>query len=417
MTAVFFGALAAVAYVYFGYPALLAVRARLRPRPVRRGPVRPRISVIIAAFNEADVIERKIDDTLGNGYPTGQLEILVASDGSTDDTEPIVRRHPAEQVRLLALPRRGKVPALNTAAAKATGEVLVFTDADTVLEPGSLVRLVECFADPDVGGVTGRKVLAAAPSGPEPATEHGPEPATEPDAEPAAQSASGPASDGPGGLEGEGLYARYEEWQKRLEGVAGSTVASHGALHAVRRELYTPIEDPAVADDQAISARIVLQGYRLAYEPRAVVRVEPPREGASELRRKVRIANQVLLALFGLGPALWTSGFYSVQLVSHKLLRYLVPVFLIVMLASNAALALGPHTAWRVMLAAHLGFYGLAGAGWLLGGRGRARTRILGVPYYFCLVNVAALLALGSVLGGTRESTWNRRSGFHGRHT
>ena len=393
MTAVFFAALAVVAYVYFGYPALLAVRARLRPRPVRRGPVRPRISVIIAAYNEADVIERKLDDVLGNGYPTDRLEILVASDGSTDDTEPIVRRHPAEQVRLLSLPRRGKVPALNDAAAEATGDVLVFTDADTLLEPGSLVRLVECFADPDVGGVTGRKVLAASPSDPE------------------------PAADGPGGLEGEGLYARYEEWQKRLEGAAGSTVASHGALHAVRRELYSTIEDPAVADDQAISARIVLQGYRLAYEPNAVARVEPPREGASELRRKVRIANQVLLALFDLGPALWTSGFYSVQLVSHKLLRYLVPVFLTAMLVSNAALALGPHPAWRALLAAHLGFYGLAGAGWLVGGRGRARTRLLGVPYYFCLVNVAALLALVSVLRGTRQSTWNRRSGFHGRDT
>ncbi|HUH12244.1 MAG TPA: glycosyltransferase family 2 protein [Longimicrobiales bacterium] len=379
---VFFLSLAACAYVYFGYPLLLLVLARTRPRPVRGARVHPRLTVVVPAHNEGEVIAAKVRSTLANGYPADRLEVLVASDGSSDETVARARAAGDGRVRVLDLPRRGKVPTLNAAARQATGEVLVFTDADVFLEPGVLARVAESFADPEVGGVAGRKVQSP---------------------------------DGVGHVaRGEGLYTRYDEWQKGLESTIGSAVASHGALHALRRSLYVPVTDPTAADDMAISMRVVLQGYRLVYDPRAVVRVEAPGAAGTEIRRKVRIANQVMRALFGLGPALWTSGFYSVQLLSHKLLRYMVPFFLVLMLASSAWLAArGAGPFWSVMLALQGAFYGAALAGAALRGSAMGRLRVLTVPYYFSLVNAAALLAVVSVLRGQRASAWSPRGGFN----
>lgn len=383
---VFGGSLAACVYVYAGYPALLLLLARLRPRRVRRAVVYPRLTVIIPAFDEEAVIERKIHDTRSNGYPPELLQVLVASDGSTDRTNEIVRRLEGPGLRLLPLPRRGKLPALNAAAAVATGEILVFTDADVVLDAGALARLVANFADPDVGGVTGRKALLTT---------------------------SGSAVG-----QGEGLYTRFDEWQKQLESRIGSTIASHGALHALRRELFIPIVDRSAADDMAISMRVVLQGRRLVHEPEAVARVEPPLGGRTEFGRKVRIANQAMWAMWGLGAALWTSGFYSLQLISHKLLRYFVPVFLLLMLAANGALALQGRSGWRFVFMLQAGFYGAAAMGAAMGalteGRTRRRTsRIFAVPSYFCAVNAAALAALFSLLRGRGSGTWTPGGGFH----
>lgn len=374
-------ALAASIYVYFGYPLLLLVLARVRPRPVRRDRVYPRISVIIAAYDEAEVIAAKIRDTLDNGYPAERLEVIVASDGSTDATVPIARGFEHPRVRVLDLPRRGKLPTLNRAVQEAIGDLLVFTDADTLLAPGALIYLAENFADPVVGGVAGRKVTAA--------------------------DASGHVT------RGEGLYARYDEWQKGLESTFGSAVASHGALHALRRSLYVPVTDPTAADDMAISMQVVLQGWRLVYDPRAVVYVEAPTGAGIEFHRKVRIANQVMRALLGLGKSLWTSGFYSVQLLSHKLLRYLVPIFLMLLLASNAWLAaVGESPYWDLLLWLQGGFYGAALLGAALRSSG-ANIRALSVPFYFCLINAAAMLAVVSVLRGERAAKWSPRGGLN----
>lgn len=384
---IFFASLGVCAYAYLGYPALLVLLARLRPRPVRRAPVRPTLTVVIPAFNEEAVIERKLRDTLDNGYPRELLEIVVASDGSTDRTNEIVRSCESTGVRLLALPRSGKVTALNAAARAARGDILVFTDADVVLDAGALEHLVSNFAGSEVGGVTGRKASLTQP---------------------------GAAAIG----RGEGLYTRFDEWQKALESRIGSTVAAHGALHAVRRELFVPISDPSGADDMAISMRVVLQGHRLVYEPRAVARVDLPWDARMEFRRKVRIANQVMRALRDLGPALWSSGFYSVQLISHKLLRYCVPAFLILMLVTNTALVLAETSSasglWWLPWMLQLAFYGMALSTLFLGHRVRGvLRRVLAVPYYFCVVNTAALAAWFSMLRGRHSGTWSPGGGFH----
>ena len=372
---VFLISLIACIYVYVGYPVLLFVLARLRPRPVRRESITPSLTMIIAAFNEEDFTEAKIRDALANGYPSDRLEIIVASDGSTDGTVDLVRRVNHPSVRALALSRLGKLQALSAAAEVANGEVLVFSDADTLLAPGSLRYLAENFGDPEVGGVAARKALRK--TGPE---------------EQLGRS--------------EGLYRTFDEWMKEQESRIGSAVAADGTLYAVRQELFDPGPDAAAADDMAISTRVVVQGYRLVYDPRATVWVEPPSDSGSELQRKVRIANQVTRALLGMGLAFWTSGFYSLELLSHKLMRYLVPVFLLLLLASNLLLAASPGGAWAGILMLQLSFYSLA----FLGAKGHrhmsGRSRLLSIPFYFCLMNYAVLLALLSVLKGERMARW-----------
>jgi cellulose synthase/poly-beta-1,6-N-acetylglucosamine synthase-like glycosyltransferase len=287
-------------------------------------------------------------------------------------------------VRLLALPRGGKAAALDAGAAAATGDVLVLTDANALIDRRALARLAAPFADPAVGGVCGRK-----------------------------RQRSGRGADAT--ELGENLYWRYDQWVKEQESQAGSVFAADGTLYALRRELYVPIADPAQADDIALSARVVLQGRRLLFEPGAVAWEEAPGEGRAELARKVRVTNHSVRALLNLGPALWTSGFYSLELLSHKLFRHLVPFLLLPMLAAHLALAAaaGPAgEAARWLLLPHLGFYALAAAGFLLRRRPLGRRRALSVPYYFTLVNTAALLGVVSILAGRRLRAWTPRSGL-----
>lgn len=370
--------LAASLYVYFGYPALIFLVSRLRPRPFRRGG-EPTVTVLVPVYNEEGVIADKIANTLALDYPPDRLETLVVSDGSTDGTEAIVGRF-GDRTRLLSLPRSGKAFALNEGARAARGEILVLTDANTLLEPGSLRPLVDPFADPEVGGVCGNKKQR-------------------------------PPAGADTTAEGEDLYWRWDKWQKALESRAGSIFAADGTLYAVRKELYVPIEDPAQADDIAISARIVLQGRRLLYEPRAVAWEEAPAEGRDEFRRKVRVTNHSVRALWNLGRGLWTSGFYSVELLSHKFFRHLVPFFLIPLFLSNAVLAAGSPV-FRILFAGQVLFYGLALAGFALRGTRLGRAKPFTVPYYFCLVNAAAFLGVLSILRGRRLRAWTPRSGL-----
>ncbi|MFP3940758.1 MAG: glycosyltransferase family 2 protein [Thermoanaerobaculia bacterium] len=396
---------ALVAYVYLGYPALLWVLARLRPRPVAFGLVRPPVTFVVPAHDEEASIGAKIDDCLAQRYPPDRLEVVVVSDGSTDGTEAIVRGRAARdpRVRLLAVPRGGKALALNAGARAARGEVLVLTDANALLAPEALVRLVEPFADPEVGGVCGRKRHR-------------------------------PAGEGDATARGEGLYWRWEQWQKSLESRIGSVYAADGTLYAVRRSLYVPIAEPAQADDIAVSARVPLAGRRLLFEPAAVAWEEPPAEGRAELRRKVRVTNHSLRALWNLGPRLWRSGFYSVELLSHKLLRHLLPFPLLALLVTNAALVLrlapGPEAAWSgalsgpagtpgllwpllvLLLAAQGALYALGLAGFLLRGTRAGGLPFLSIPYYFSMVNLAAFLGALSVLRGVRPALWTPRKGL-----
>lgn len=378
---VFLLCVAAVVYPYFGYPAVLWLWSSLRTKPVRKGRVRPRVTLIVPARDEAELIGEKVENALALDYPSELLEVLVVSDGSTDGTEEIVERFDDDRVVLLRRPPLGKVHALNAGVEAARGEVLAFTDADIRLEPSALARLVENFADPEVGGVTGSKRYRR----------------------------PGEESAGEATGAGEGIYWRYDMWLKRMESRIGSVFGADGALYAVRKELYVPLEDPAQADDLAISARVVPQGRRLVVEPGAVTSEEAPADARSEFRRKVRIASHSIRALFGLGSALWRNGFHSFALVSHKLVRYLVPFFLVGAYLSNLALA-DEGALYSVCLAGQHLLYAAGGVGFLLRNTRPGGTKLLTIPYFFCFVNLAALVGLLSALLGRREVAWTTRA-------
>ena len=219
--AVFWCSLLVCTYIYFGYPALLWLVARLRPRPVDEGETLPHLSFIVAAYNEERTIAAKIENTLALDYPPDRLELLVVSNGSTDATVEIARRFTDPRVRVIVLEQAGKIGALNEGVRQAHGDVLVFGDADFLLERDALLHLARKFHDPAVGGVCGARK-------------------------------SGVRREGDATGEGEGLYARWDRWQKILESRIGSVFAADGLLYAIRKYLYVPVTDPAQADDIAI---------------------------------------------------------------------------------------------------------------------------------------------------------------------
>ena len=365
-----------VAWVYVGYPAALLLLGALRPRPRLREPVRVPVSVVIAAHDEGAMIAEKVADVRRTAFPAELVQVVVASDGSTDATVEEARRAGADVV--LDLPRVGKITALEAAVEAATGEMLVFSDADARWLPDSLPQLMSAFADPLVGGVSCAEV-STVPEG----------------------------ADADAVGRGEGLYWRYEQWIKDLEDRIGSTVSASGRLYAIRRSLFVPGYARASTDDFAISTAILRAGHRLAFDRRALVYVEGPDRGSGELRRKVRVMNRGLRGALGLGRLLnpLHGGGLAIQILSHKILRRLVPFFLLLLLAASAWLTARQGEAW-LLLAPQLAFYGLAIAGWAGRRRAWGRAKPLYVPYYFCLANLAAALAVISIARGVRFETW-----------
>jgi cellulose synthase/poly-beta-1,6-N-acetylglucosamine synthase-like glycosyltransferase len=361
-----------VGWTYAGYPLALALVARLRPQPRIRHPLQMRVSVIIPAHNEASAIDTKVANVSASHYPSSALELIVVSDGSTDGTPQAARDAGADTV--LDLPRVGKAAALSRAAEVATGEIFAFTDADSRFAPDTLSQLVSNFADRSVGGVSANQLFAA---------------------------------EGDAIGHGEGLYWRYDQWIKRLEDRVGSTVSAGGGLYAVRRGLFRAPQLAAGTDDFLISTEIVRAGFRLAFDEHCRVYLRPSESGRAELRRKVRVMNRGQRAAFSLGRLLipGLGGWYGFQLLSHQVLRRFVPFFLLLALASSIWLVVG-NPLWWIVLAPQLLFYALACVGAIGAGRAWSRRRLLWVPYFFCLANLAAALAMLSLLAGKRYERW-----------
>lgn len=374
--AMFWLCLLSIAYAYAGFPILVALAGQLANRRVQRAPVTPSLSLVIAAYNEEEQIERRLENALRAVYPKGLLEILVASDGSTDSTESIVERFAGRGVRLIRLPRMGKISALDAAVREATGEVLVFSDANINVEPGALWAMAENFADGAVGGVAGHTAYRQ---------------------EEGAESSS----------RGEGMYWRYDTWLKEMESRTGSVVSAHGGLYAIRRELYQRPPEAAVTDDFAISTAVVAQGRRLVFEPGARAwEVALPVAG-SEFRRRVRLMTRGLRAV-ALRPRLLNPlhhGFYSVVLFSHKVLRRLVAPMLPILFV--ASLLLVPEGGlYAAAAGAQVALYALASLGYLLRKQPSGQWKIFFVPFFYCLANAAAIVALLRFMRGDRIELW-----------
>jgi cellulose synthase/poly-beta-1,6-N-acetylglucosamine synthase-like glycosyltransferase len=364
-----------VAYVYLGYYLLLFILARLFPTAgLSDNGFLPKVSLLISVYNERSVIRHKLENSLALDYPQNSVEILVVSDASDDGSDEIISELALRGVHLVRQPQRlGKSAGLNLGVSRAVGEILVFSDANAIYQPDAIRQLVCHFADSRIGYVVGnaRYVERAG-------------------AEPSAES--------------EGLYWKLETWLKEKESDFGSVVGGDGAIYAIRRELFTPLL-PTDINDFLNPLQIIARGYRGVYEPRAVCYEEAGDSFEKEFGRKVRIISRAFHAIRR-APAIllpWTQPRHWFALISHKLLRWFAPVFLILLLLTN--LFLWRSAFYRLAFLLQLVFYFLAAAGWVVQ-KWRKPPKILYLPYYFCLVNLASLFGVLKSFRGSLSPTW-----------
>ena len=370
MEVLFWLAFVGVFYAYLGYPLLLLAWPRRRAQPpALAGDDAPCISLIIPVHNEAAVLVGKLDNTLSLHYPADRLEILLVADGCTDATVEIARRYEGRSgLRVIELPERGgKANALNRGLAEATGELVVFTDASILLREDALAELARPFADPLIGCVSGEDLIA--------------------------------------GSGGEAAYGRYELFLRQKESEICSIVGASGCFYAQRRALCAPFV-AGLAPDFLSVLHTVEQGYRAVTAPAARGSMASVRSARSEFQRKVRTLLRGISTLFYKRQLLNPMRFkgFALLLLSHKLMRWLVPFWLILMLVSSGLLALTGQPVYQVLFVLQLLFYALgvsalAGPlGGLLPGK---------IAAYFTSVNVAILAAWLKYAQGERQEVWD----------
>jgi cellulose synthase/poly-beta-1,6-N-acetylglucosamine synthase-like glycosyltransferase len=365
---------ALILYVYAGYPLLLALKKVLTGgRAMVRRDCEPTVTVVISAYNERAVIADKLRNTLGLDYPRARLQVLVVSDASDDGTDAAVLEFGSQSVELLRMPQRGgKTLGLNAAVERARGEIVIFSDANAMYAGDAIRKLVRNFADPKVGAVVGESTYAPA----------------EVESE-----------------RSESLYWKYETAIKRLETQTGSVVGGDGAIYAIRRSLYAPMRADALSDF-VNPLQIVKQGFLCAYEPDARSYEKAADDFDKEFRRKVRIVNRAWRATFSMPEILnpLRYGGFALRLFSHKLLRWLVPAFLLALLVLSALLAPASRF-YLVMLVAQLVFYALALGGYAMRDRAKMPPWI-SIPFYFCMVNYASGRGIVEAHLGKTYTTW-----------
>jgi cellulose synthase/poly-beta-1,6-N-acetylglucosamine synthase-like glycosyltransferase len=371
---VFLAAMAMIAFSYAGYPALMFALSHILKRPVRRDDITPRVSVIIAAYNEERDIGAKLKNTLWLDYPRDRMEIIVASDCSTDQTDDIVRGFGAQGVILRQQPERfGKTVAQNRAVKISSGEILVFSDATTMYKRDAIRKIVRNFADPEVGCVAGQLIYA--------------------------NSSSSAVGDGCRS------YWGYEKFLKRCESQVGSLIGVSGCLYAVRRICHARLANDMI-DDFVIATEIHLQGLRTIYEPEAIAVEDANRRARDEFRMRVRVIKQTLSALHRYRHTLnpFRHKMFAFQMIAHKALRYAAP-FLLIAAFIASGWGSGSVVWLRFAFIGQLALYGAAIAG-LVRERRKLKLGLLAIPYYFALANAASLVAFWKALRGDAYVTW-----------
>jgi cellulose synthase/poly-beta-1,6-N-acetylglucosamine synthase-like glycosyltransferase len=389
LTALLWLALGLVAFSYVGYPLALAAWGAVRDLAGairflgggrdRRGatgpPEWPRVSLVVAAYDEEGCIREKVLNSLALDYPPDRLEIVVGCDGCTDRTAAVAREAGGARVRVVELtPRSGKASVLGRLVPAATGDVVVLTDANVMLDPGAVRALARRFRDPEVGAVVGRLRL------------------------------QNPTN---GEFE-EGLYWKYETFLKYLEGKLGAVLGANGGLYAIRRILFGPLPPDTVTDDFVVPVRIAVRGWKVPFEPAAVAFEDTTEDPRKEFGRRTRIGAGNWQALARVPDLLDPrTGFVCFAFVSHKLLRWATPLLLALALLANVPLAVAPG-AWgyRLLLGAQLGFYALALAGWF--GASGALRRAASFAHYFVAMNVALAVGFWRFVRGTQRAAWQR---------
>jgi poly-beta-1,6-N-acetyl-D-glucosamine synthase len=356
-----------VFYVLIGYPLLLAVYARLVRKPIRKEPSYKRLSIVIPVRNGAPWIKAKIRSLIDSNYPAELIEILIASDGSTDGTNELVQRFPDPRVQLLALPSRGKANAINRGLETASGEIIVLTDVRQEFDPDALAKMVACFADPSVAVVTGELEIRDGVS----LEEHN-----------------------------TGLYWRYEKWIRRNLSSIDAMLGATGSIYAIRRELAAPVPTEILLDDVYIPFVAVAKGFRIYFEIEAKA-YDVPTSLNSEFWRKVRTQAGVYQILFRFPMLLWPGNRRFVHFLSHKLGRLLIPFAFLAILISSFGL---PDPLRLIALMAQAGFYSLALMDLVIS-EGNPLKRVSAMLRAF-IVLVAAALCATAVFVLPARSLW-----------
>lgn len=368
----FWASVLLLVYTYVGYPLLVTMLASLSKKTIQRRPQLPSVTLILAVHNGAEWIEAKLSNCLTLDYPHDLLNIVLVSDGSTDNTVSLARAFESPRVEIIDAPRQGKAACLNRAVSYASGDILVFTDVRQRLENDVIRQLVSNFGDASIGAASGELMLEADPS-----------------------------NGFSGGMD---IYWRYEKFVREQESRFSSSVGVTGAIYAMRRELYQNIPPQTVLDDVLIPMNVVCAGYRVVFDPHAHAYDIPSASTAREQRRKVRtIAGNYQLVL--LKPSLLNPFRNPIwlQFVSHKLLRLAIPLFLVVALPANLHLALD-STFYKGTLLVQLALYLLAVSGILL--PSAQRLRLIRVPSTFLLLNWFAVLGFFSFARHGRYQPW-----------
>ena len=368
-----------VIYIYAGYPLLLRF---LPKKPIKRDALateKPRVTVLIPAFNEEKVIRATIENKLAQTYPADLIDIIVISDESEDKTDEIVTEIAEQNSRVKLVrqvPRQGKTSGLNLAMPHAGGEIIVFSDANSHYQPDAIEKLVACFADPDVGYVTGKMVYV----------------------------------NEEGNVIGDGCsaYMKYENHLRRLEADVSSVVGVDGGVDAVRKSLYQPMSADQLPDF-VLPLKVVTQGKRVIYCEEALLNEESLSNSQSEFRMRVRVSLRAFWAMWDMkhlfNPGNY--GLFSLQLFSHKLLRYLAFIPLILVFVSNG-LVTGEGWFYQYTFLIQIIFYGAAAFVSLNDG---TKNRWLALANYFCLINVAAAMAFLKFIKGEKIVIWKPRVG------
>ena len=364
----------ALGYTYVGYPLFIYLKGLLFPRKVKTAEFHPTVTVLITAYNEESAIAEKLENTFQLDYPKEKLEILVASDGSDDNTDDIVKGFASKGVKLFHQPgRKGKTFTQNEAVEQTKGEIVLFSDATTHYHQDVLHKLLPNFADDEVGCVAGRLIY----------------------------------KDGSNSQIGKGAksYWNYETFVKQSESRACSLIGVSGCLYAVRRSAYRPMY-PEACSDFLICTELYRQGLRSVFEPRAVCYEETNKNPMEEMRMRIRVISQTFTDLWRnrdmLNP--FKSGFFAFELISHKLFRYSVPIFLALTLLSSLWLAFRSGL-FLAILGVQLGFYFLAAVSWILEKR-NWQIGILAIPLYFVLTNCASVKGFYKFLRGEKYAKW-----------
>lgn len=380
MEIVFWISLLIVFYAYAGYGLLLYLYLKIRPAKKHLyNHSFPEVTLVVAAYNEQDFIAEKIANSLSLDYPPDKLSLLFITDGSTDRTPAIIRQYP--QITLLHQPeRRGKTAALNRAMQKVQTPVVVFTDANTLLNKESIRNIVKHYADEHIGGVAGEKKILN-------------------DTQASVAGA------------GEGIYWKYESFLKKLDFDFHTVVGAAGELFSIRTELFEPLAENVLLDDFIISLKVCQKGYRVAYAPDAYAIETASASMKEEQKRKVRISAGGIQAMVLLKSLLnpFTNPKLFFQYISHRVLRWtLCPLLLPVIFIANAWLVYHGHgLSYTAILVAQCLFYLSAITGWILANK-NIKVKLLYIPYYFVFMNASIYMGFFRFMNNSQSVLWEK---------